>query len=170
MQRKENILWSIHAHFLFFLLPHFSLLFWLRLISIHGSIMNGCNFRLHSCSFLYLHNKFTCSCSLCKGLSISLPTFLSLFFNDFLHLKIEMYRNSNALFYRPFIPFSFKIIYGFAYCAKKLVFCLMSLLHGKPTQQSWINIESYKRLFSKVEMQEGSILRRANICEWTAEV
>lgn len=46
----------------------------------------------------------------------------------------------------------------------------MPLLCGKPTQQSWISSESYERLFSKVDMQEVSILRRANICEWTAEV
>lgn len=90
MQRIDNVLWLTHSHFMFLPLPHFSLLFWLRLVKIHGGTRNGFNFRLHSCSFLYLHNNFTCF-SLCKGLSISLPTFLFLFFNAFLLLKIKIY-------------------------------------------------------------------------------
>lgn len=153
MQRIDNVLWLTHSHFIFLPLPHFSLLFWLRLVSIHGGTRNAFNFRLHSCSFLYLHNNFTCSCfSLCKGLSISLPTFLFLFFNAFLLLKIKIYSRSNALFYTSLVLFSLWILYGFAYHAKKKLFCWMLLLHGKTTQQSWINIESYKGFFSKVAM------------------
>lgn len=119
---------------------------------------------------------------LCRDLPISRTSdFLFLNCSSFSYFKCfpspfqtyrKMYSNSNARFYRLLVPFFFRIIYDFTYCVKSLVFCLMSLLQsqGKTTQQTWINIENYKRLFSRVATWEGNILRRANIWQWTAEV